>query len=1007
MKPDKQLLGAAGIIVATACLIGLTWIGTLREIRGERQENEARLEATLDNQALGFSEQINRQILVLDETLRILAQAYHGDPRNFDLADWRDHLVALNGLSHDVTIAGENGVIRQSSRPGDIGQNVADEDYFQKLSRSPDPANGPFIGPATFDPIERQWHMNVARAIYRSDGSFAGVINVHYRTVSITEILTRAELGPGSFEAVIGLADARLRAAAGPATFSPDTTLRGTPVFAAIEHRDRGIWIGPSPIDGVPRIHAFRRLPDRGLAVIVAMNLDAAVRPATVWRRQADLFAGCISLLLAGMALLLLQIKRQARLREAVLAHDKTVLASANAQLETARSVAIGKAQQLGATLSGMTDGVCMFDADMRLVEWNERYPEVAGVPAEILRVGLPLEDVLRAQIAGGQLGVVDDPDAEITRRLAQLRSGRHATVQRQRPDGHTVELRRKHLPDGGFVTLIADITEHKRTEAALREAREAAEAATAAKSRFVAIVSHEIRTPLNALLNTLKLLASSVMAPAQLSLLATTRQSGDALSGLVNDILEMSQIEAGKMMIRPGNFDLRTLLASSMEMFNAAAAERGIALRLSISEAVPVVINADAGRLRQILLNLLSNAVKYADNGDVWLHAEAGRNAAEGLRLLVKDRGPVIGAAARRRLFQPFSRLERSDNNRFVGSGLGLSICQELVTLMGGTIGCEPWTAPDGQQGNVFWLALPASILSVSPPAVSALPAMRQLFLDLPRRPLPRTRILLVEDVVANQIVVATMLRREGHMVDVASTGESAVEAAQRSHYDLIFMDIFLPGMSGQEATAVIRSLPEPTRSVPIIALTADASPHFETLIRAFGIDGVLGKPVSLAALQDAVNDHVWSGQRVTRTDGPPDVPVPARGHPGRPDVAGDNAMLAADRIHELRRKLPPQVFATLIEACLVDLDARMRDLSRAIEAGSIGAIAAHTHAMVGMACGYGMTSLEASLRDIMAAARTGDIALLGSDALWQVKSDLASADRAFRQMLQAEAIV
>ena len=494
-------------------------------------------------------------------------------------------------------------------------------------------------------------------------------------------------------------------------------------------------------------------------------------------------------------------------------------------------------------------------------------------------------------------------------------------------------------------------------------------------------------------------------MAPAQVSLLATARQSGDALSGLVNDILEMSQIEAGKMMIRPVSFDLRMLLASSMEMFSAAAAERGIALRLSIAEAVPAVLNADAGRLRQILLNLLSNAVKYADPGDVWLHAELGQNAAEGLRLLVKDRGPVIAPAARHHLFQPFSRLARSDDNRF-GSGLGLSICQELITLMGGTIGCEPWTAPDGRQGNVFWLTLPAAVLAVPQPEVSVPPATRQRLLDLPARPLPRTRILLVEDVAANQIVVATMLRREGHGVDVASTGEAAVEAAQRSAYDLIFMDIFLPGMSGQEATALIRSLPEPARSVPIVALTADASPHFETVVKAFGMDGVLRKPVSLAELLDALNDHVWSGQPLPRTDGPQAVPRLVRGRAGRPDIAGRNAMLAADRIHELRRNLPPRAFATLVEACLVDLDARMQDLSRAMDTGSIGAIAAHTHAMVGMAGGYGMTALEASLRNIMTAARTGDIASLGPDALWQVRSDLTSANRAFREMLQ-EAVI
>ena len=1004
MRPDKQFLGVAGIVAATCCLLALTWIGTQREIRSERTENVAGVEATLDNQALGFSEQINRQILALDVTLRILVKAYESDPYTFDLADWRNHLVSLNGLSHEVTVADEHGVVRQSSVSGAVNRKISDEDYFQALSRQADRADRLFVGPATVDAAQRQWHLNVARALHQPDGSFAGVINVDYRTAAITDIFSQTDLGPGSFEAVVGLNDAKLRAAVGPATIDAGATIGGTALFAAIEGRSHGTWVGPSPIDGVTRIHAFRYLPDRPLAVIVAMNQAVAMRPATIWRQQADLFAGCISLLLVGTALLALQITRQGRLREAALAHEKAVLASANAQLEVARSVATAKAEQLEATLSGMTDGVCMFDARMCLVEWNERFPEVVGVPASILRVGLPMEELLRVQIAGGQFGEIDDPDAEVARRMALLRGGQYGLVQ-QRSDGRTLELRRKSLPNGGFVTLYADITEHKRTEAELREARTGAEIATAAKSRFVAVVSHEIRTPLNALLNTLKLLANSVLATAQLSLLATARQSGDALSGLISDILEMSQIEAGKLMIRPTHFDLRTLMASSVELFEAAAAERGITLRVSVAESVPTVFNADAGRLRQILLNLLSNAVKYADGGDVWLQAEPGQDAAVAIKLLVKDNGPVIDTSARRRLFQPFSRLERSDGSRLLGSGLGLSICQELVTLMGGTIGCEAWTAPDGRQGNAFWLTLPASTLAVQSPPAFALSPIRPALLDLPPRPLPRTRILLVEDVAANQIVIATMLRREGHMVDIVATGEASVEALQGSSYDLIFMDIFLPGISGQEATALIRSLPEPARSVPIVALTADASPRHEAVVNAVGMNGILGKPVSLAELLDVLHDQVWSGQRISGTAPPTIVSVLAQGQANRLDRLDRDAVhpiLAAERISDLRSNLPAQAFATLVDACLVDLDCRLRDLSRAIAAGSIGAIIDHSHAMVGMASGYGMASLEASLRALMVAARTGDIPMLGPEALWQVESDLAMATRAFHEMLQ-----
>ena len=212
-----------------------------------------------------------------------------------------------------------------------------------------------------------------------------------------------------------------------------------------------------------------------------------------------------------------------------------------------------------------------------------------------------------------------------MSRRVAALRAGDYAaTVERTRPDGRVVELRRNRLPDGGFVTLYTDITARRESVSALREANALAEAATKAMSRFVAIVSHEIRTPLNALLNSLSLLADSGMAATQQGLLDMARQSGDALLALINDVLEMSRMEVGQLALRPSLFALRPLIESTIEMFGAQAAERRIALRLSIAQGVPDELYEDPGRLRQVLINLLSNAVKFADAGEVRVMADA-----------------------------------------------------------------------------------------------------------------------------------------------------------------------------------------------------------------------------------------------------------------------------------------------------------------------------------------------------------------------------------------------
>jgi signal transduction histidine kinase len=1011
MKPDKHLVTAAVIVLAAASLIALTWVGTKEAVVAQRTENIARVDATLANQALTFTEQINRQLLALDQTLRILVATWQSNPQGFDLEAARKQAVVLNGLSRDMVLTDENGIIRQSSVNEAINQNASRLDYFRALSDPAEPGDTMFIGPAAIDGIMRQWHMNVARSLHYPDGSFAGVIDADYRIAAITDVFSQTDLGNGAFVALTGLEDGKLRGAVGPSSIDPGASVGDTPMFAAIKDAQSGLWTGPSATDAVQRIHAFRRIPGRNLVVVVAMNEDEALLPAKIWRREANIFAGCITALLTGLGLALIQGTRLARRRDALVREDRAVLAASNAQLEVARALAAAKAEQLEATLAGMSDGVSMFDSHMCLVEWNARFPGIAGVPPEILRVGLPMEAILHAQIKTGQFGEVADPDAEVERRMARMRTAPFGVFQRQRPDGHALELRRNRLPDGGFVTLYADITEHKQAEDALRQAKATAERASSEKSRFVAIVSHEIRTPLNALLNTIRLLRDSILAPAQKSLLTTAEQSGEVLFGLVNDILDISQMEAGKLSIRPALFELRPLLDSSAEMFATQAFDRGITIRIDVAAGTPDTLLADPGRLRQVMLNLLSNAVKFARPGTVWLTAEPGRGAHEAILLAVKDEGPPIAPDARKRLFRPFSRLDRPEGDDAAGTGLGLSICQHLMTLMGGTIGCDTWQSADGMDGNAFWIALPTVALPFrtksGPPGASGdLDQMLALMadptggiMDLPRRKRPRTRILLAEDVVANQFVTATLLRREGHHVDIAPDGPAAIRAVQAAPYDLVFMDIFMPGMTGQEATQIIRTLPEPARAVPVIALTANAGVEDDALFRSAGMDGILGKPVSLADLIASLDKYVWSGGA-----GGPGQGLVADSDPM--SLSMDKPVLAADRIDELRTNLPQETFVSLVEECLVDMDHRLPALRRALVAGSPGAVTAHAHALVGMAAGYGMAALESRLRLIIAAAREGDLSLLDPTMVLMLETDFADAARGLRAIMRQEAV-
>jgi signal transduction histidine kinase len=1006
MKPDKHFASAAVIVIATACLIALTWVGAIQSIRAQRTDTINRANANLANQALSYSEQINRQILGFDQTLKLLVTAWEANPLSFNLEAWRRQTAVLNGISRDMVLTDENGVIRQSSVVEAINQNASALDYFRALSDPSDTGDRLYIGPAAIDGIMRQWHMNIARALHHPDGSFAGVIDADYRIASITDVFSQTQLGADVFLAVVGLDDGKLRGAVSATTINPDANISETPMFAAINSADHGLWTGPSANDAVSRLHAFRRIPGLKLAVVVALSEEEALRPAKPWGRELEATAGLLTMLLTGLGLALIQGTRLARRRRTEAAEHRAALAASNAQFEVARALALAKSEQLETTLSGMSDGVLMADAHMCLVEWNARFPEIAAVPAEILRVGLPIEEILRTQISSGQFGPIENAEAEVARRMMGLRTPLLGVVRRQRPDGHTIELRRNHLPDGGFVTIYTDGTDHELAETALRQAQTAAARSNEEKYRLVTIVRHEIHAPLTALLNAIRLLGDGVLAPAQRSLVAVGRQASEALASLIGDVLDVSQTESGKLTVRPSLFQLRPLLDSCMEIMAEQAADRGHSVRIAVAGAAPNMLLADRGRLRQVLLNLLSNALRSARPVEVWLAVEPGRDANEAIRLIVTDDGAPIAPEIRELLLTAPDLLDQCGTTEPTDSAPGLSICRYLVTQMGGKIGCDPWRFENGREGNAFWLTLPAAALPHGPgsggnppdlPAeLAAEPEIPPA--EVPCRALPRARILLGGDIVASPAFTATMLRREGHHVDTAADGLAAIEAMRAIPYDLVLLDIFMPGIDGKQAAEVIRTLPAPACATPIIAVAADLSAENESTAKAGGMDGVLARPVSLPNVRSVLWDHVWMshpglhnvGTRMDPADEPPQIPP----------------MLSTSRVNELRATLPTAILVNAVEECLADMDRRLPALRRSLTARSPGAINAHAQPMVAMAAVYGMVALESRLRSIVTAARENDLSPLSSTIVADLDSDFEQTAKALRDMLRTEMV-
>jgi len=989
LRTTPRQLGLGAIVAASLVLISLTWLGTLHAVRSHRTEAEARLEANVASQVALFAQQVRMSLLEVDEELRTLTHAWESDPEHFRLLSWRNQLVLLNEISPDLILVDKRGRIVDGTTSELVGSDVSDTDYFRALAKRRADDGSLFVGPSTIDRVLPEWHMSFARPLRYRDGSFAGVIVAMLRASTLSRFYNVGNIEANDLVAIFGMEQGVLRFIMGPTSASPGSSIADSEMFKAMRASPDSVWVGRMVPGEIERVHGFRLIAGYNLGVVAAIGLGEAMHATEVWASDAYLFAGGITLLLVLLAFSLSYAARTAGRREAVLDDERRVLAEANAELARAKASADARSGQLQATIAGMSDGVAMTDSKMQLVAWNDRFPEIASVPKDLLRVGLPMEDILRAQASIGIFGDVD-VEAEVARRMAILRTGTYPrAIERTAPDGRVVELRRNALPDGGFVTLYSDITAHRESVDALRQANALAAAATKAMSRFVAIVSHEIRTPLGALLNSLRLLADGGMTGAHRVLAETAQRAGEALSALINDILEMSRMEAGQLTLRPGVFALRPLIESAMEIFSAQAAERRMALRLNIARGVPSELYEDPGRLRQILLNLLSNALKFAAPGEVRVVVEILSNGSEPrLRLAVRDRGPVIPAPSRAHLFEPFFQLEDRHAPASVGAGLGLTICRHLVGLMEGEIGCRAWQLGSHDAGNEFWLTLPIRPMP-SDAAAAPFPAVSSQ-----QRWLPRTRILLVEDILANQMVTATLLRREGHQVDVASNGQEAVSAVATSPYDLVLMDIFMPGMSGLEAVRQIRALGGPAETMPIVALTANICLEDQAACAAAGMNDVLAKPASLRDLLDVIARYVWPHRS---------EPLPGRQDsvPARPAVS---PVLSPTRLEELRTSLPADTLVNLIETCVAELSDRLELLREAVEQMDHERVHSTAHAMAGMAAGYGMASLEARLRAVKQTACQEPNSLMTS--VDDVAAELRRTVEALREALGTELV-
>jgi signal transduction histidine kinase/CheY-like chemotaxis protein/HPt (histidine-containing phosphotransfer) domain-containing protein len=553
---------------------------------------------------------------------------------------------------------------------------------------------------------------------------------------------------------------------------------------------------------------------------------------------------------------------------------------------------------RLAAALEYMPVGVTIVDSDLTIRFWNPAFCQLQRLPDGVMRSGVTMGDVFRALAARGDYGP-GAIDGLVSAREALCLQFQPHNFTRIRVDGVVLNIigRPIYAADGavsGFVTIYHDVTSERRYEQQLeakneelQQAKQLAEAASMAKGQFLSNMSHEIRTPLNCVIGMAYLALKTELDPRQRDYLEKIRFAGEHVLGIIDDILDISKIEAGKMELQHADFSLDQVVQTLTAVVAPKAASRGLELVFDLDPSLPPVLVGDPLRLKQVLINYANNAIKFSEQGRIVFRVRmvAGSAADCLLRFEVSDQGIGLSEAEMAKLFVSFQQADTSTTREYGGTGLGLAICKELAQLMGGDVGVKSQPGV----GSTFWFTARLGISSIPMPtlinqisdAAGELLASSRMSAMLAA--LQTARILLVEDNIFNQQIAQEMLEEVGAAVHLANNGAAALELLHAGDFDCVLMDLQMPVMDGLEATRRIRSAPRLSH-LPVLAMTATATTEARVRCIDAGMNDFISKPVQPALLYQTIAR--WLPQRAPQSEPQPPVPVPAAMRGGDPDV-------------------------------------------------------------------------------------------------------------------------